>query len=266
MLEYLSIPIYQRAFWAVLLSGIMLSEMGTLMVLEQFTFAAVGTTHVAFAGVTLFILLNINPLLGAFVFALLSAFLMWYFSEHKGVSLDAGMGILFAFFMGLAILFMGLSKGYSGTALSYLFGSVLTVSPGDIYLLIVVFVLVQLFLISFHKDLFLMLLNRELAEAGGVKTKSVRLVFLLVLAIVITMTMKVLGALLVVGMAVMPSVVGLKVKRNFSRSILFSAFMGSIMGVFGFLVSLYLNTPPSATIVVLAFCIMAVMLALMRRG
>ena len=239
MLEYLSIPVYQRALFAIFIAGIMLAEVGTLMVLENFTFAAAGITHVAFAGVALFLLLGLQPLVGAFVFAILSAILMWYFSEHREVHLDTAMGILFAFFMGLAILFMGLSKGYSGEAISYLFGSVLTVGPADIYLLILAFVLVQIFLLVYHKDLFLILL-----------------------AIVLTLTMKILGALLVLGMAVMPAVIGLRVGRSFIKAVVYSGIFGGILGFTGVVVSLLINTPPSATVIIISFLVMGIIVLL----
>ena len=256
MFEYLAIPLYQRAFLSVLLAGVILGEVGMLMVLENFTFAAAGITHVAFAGVTLFLLLGLSPLLGAFIFAMLSGLFMWYFSEHRELHLDTAMGIIFAFFMGLAVLFMGLYKGYTGEAISYLFGSVLTVSAFDIYLLFTIFFLVQIFLLIFHKDIFLILLNRELASAGGVNLKAVRLMFLLLLAIVLTLTMKILGALLVLGMAVMPAVIGLRVAKSFFKAMLFSAISGGIMAILGMGISIIMDTPPSATIVVLGFIIM----------
>ncbi len=265
MFEYLTIPIYQRAFVAIFLSGIMLSEVGMLMVLENFTFAAAGITHVAFAGVALFLLLGINPFLGAFAFAMLSAVLMWYFSEHREVHLDTAMGILFAFFMGLAVLFIGLSRGYSGEAISYLFGSVLTVSAIDIYLLIAAFLLVQLFLVVYHKDIFLILLNRELASAGGVNIKAISLIFLILLALVLTLTMKILGALLVLGMAVMPAVMGLRTGKSFIKSMILSAVFGGVLGLLGMSVALIVNTPPSATVIIISFLVMGATVALVKK-
>ena len=265
MFEYLMLPEYQRAFVAAILSGILLPEIGVLMVLERFTFAGAGITHIAFSGVTLFILLGINPILGALVFAVLAAFMMWHFLENKGVNLDAGMGILFAFFMALAILFMSLSSGYSGEALSYLFGSILTVSVSDIVLLVAMFLLVQIFLVLFHRDIFLLLLNRELAEASGVNVKNIRLFLLVLLAVVITVSMKIMGALLVIGMAVMPAVSSLKIKNSFIPVIVFSGIIGAFAAIVGFVVALFLNTPPSATMVIVTFVVFIVIVSLKRR-
>ena len=260
MFDYLALPEYQRAIVAAVLSGILLPEVGVLMVLERFTFAGAGITHIAFSGVTLFLLLGISPTLGALVFSIIAAFMMWHFLENRGVNLDAGMGILFAFFMSLAILFMSFSKGYSGEALSYLFGSILTVTPMDIVLLGAMFIVVQVFLVVFHRDIFLLLLNRELAEASGVNVKNIRLFLLLLIAVVITISMKIMGALLVIGMAVMPAVSALKIKKSFLQVIVFSGIIGTFAALSGFIVSLFLNTPPSATIVVVTFLVFAVMI------
>lgn len=265
MLEYFRFPEYQRAILAALLSGIMLPEIGVLMVLERFTFAGAGITHVAFAGVTLFILLNLNPLFGALIFALTSAFIMWYLVENKGINLDASMGIIFAFFMALAVLFMSFSKGYSGEAISYLFGSVLTASRLDIELLIGVFVVIQLILIMFHRDIFLLLLNRELAEASGVNTKNIRLLLLISIALTITIGMKVLGALLVLGMAVMPAVSALKLKGSFISVIVLSALFGALTSFTGFFISLLVNTPPSATIIIVTFLFFIMVMFFFKR-
>ncbi len=265
MFEYLTLPEYQRALIAAILSGILLPEMGVLMVLERFTFAGAGITHIAFSGVTLSILLGINPVLGALVFAVLAAFMMWHFLENKGVNLDAGMGILFALFMALAILFMSLSRGYSGEALSYLFGSILTVSETDIILLTALFFLVQILLLLFHRDIFLLLLNRELAEASGVNVKNIRLLLLILLAVVITVSMKIMGTLLVTGMAVMPAVSSLKIKNSFTSAIVFSGIIGAFSAVTGFLVAIFFNTPPGATIVIVTFLVFTVIVNLKRK-
>ncbi len=264
MFDYLALPEYQRAFLAVLLSGILLPEIGVLMVLERFTFAGAGITHIAFSGVTLFLLLRINPLIGAITFAILAAFMMWHFVENRGVNLDASMGILFAFFMALAVMFMSVYRGYSGEALSYLFGSVLTVDAFDIVLLVIVFFIVQIFLLMFHRDIFLLLLNRELAEASGVNVRNIRLFLLVLIAVVITISMKVMGALLVIGMAVMPAVSSMKIGRSFLTVIVFSALIGIAVSLLGFVVSLLLNTPPSATIVIVTFFIFVFVMSLKR--
>ena len=264
MFNYLLLPEYQRAFVAVLLSGILLPEMGVLMVLERFTFAGAGIAHVAFAGVTLFLLIGINPLLGGVLFALLSSVLMWHLLEHKGVNLDAGMGIIFAFFMALAVIFMSFSRNYSGEAISYLFGSVLTVSWIDVVLLLVVFLLVQVVLVAFHRDIFLLMLNRELAEASGVNAKGINLLFLILLAIVITACMKAMGALLVLGMAVMPAVSALKLKGSFVHVIVMSGIVGAFASLLGFITSLLINTPPAATIIIITFCLFAIVMRLYK--
>lgn len=258
MFEYFTLPEYQRALLAAVLSGIILPEIGVLMVLERFTFAGAGITHIAFSGVSLFLLLGINPLLGALGFAIIASLLMWHFVENKGVNLDAGMGILFAFFMALAVIFMSFYKGYSGEAISYLFGSIITVDRVDILLLIVVFIFVQFFLLAFHRELFLLLLNRELAEASGVNVKKIRLYLLLLIGIVITISMKLLGALLVIGMAIMPAVSAMRLTRRFVHAILLSGILGSFVSITGFMVALLLNTPPSATIIVITFVLFVV--------
>src|SRR3989304_5897074 len=137
MLEMLSYEFIQRALIASVIIGLVCSIIGVFVILRNLTFIGAGTSHAAFAGVTLGYLLNYNPIYFAVVFSLLTVWIVGYLNRMGYLKLDASVGIFYSLTMALAVLFIGLMKVYNAEVYGYLFGSILSVTSMDMKIILI---------------------------------------------------------------------------------------------------------------------------------
>jgi zinc transport system permease protein len=252
MIEMLKLSVIQRALIAILIAGAFLPLAGSFSLLSGTSFLAAGFAHIAFAGVALGYLLRFDPLLGALVVTVLSAYALWYLSEKKEGKYEQTLSILFSFFMALAILFFGLTKTYTSDAMSYLFGSPLMANKIDITLLLVAFLFYLVFVIYYHRVLFLIVFSTELSLASGIDVSRFRLYFFLFTALAVVFSMKSIGALVVYGLMIIPPSLSQRVSRHFSQMIWISVLVGIASAFVGFILSLVVDVPVGAAVVVTA--------------
>ncbi len=250
MVELLKIVAIQRALLAILVAGIFLPLVGSFSVLSGTSFIAAGFSHIAFAGVALAYLVNVNPLLSSVLITGMAAYLLWNLSEKGGVKYEQTLSILFSFSTALGIVFFGLTKTYISDAMSYLFGSPLTVNVSDLVLLIISMFLYCFFIIFYRRELFLMLFSEELAQASGFDTSGLRLLFYLFTALAVVFSMKSVGALVVFGLIIIPPSLAQRFAKHVWQMLGLSIVIGFICGLIGFLVSLLLDIPVGATVVI----------------
>lgn len=252
MIEMLKLSVIQRAFIAVLIAGAFLPLAGSISLLSGTSFLAAGFAHIAFAGIALGYFLRFNPLLGAVVVTTISAYSLWYLSEKKEGKYEQTLSILFSFFMALAILFFGLARTYASDAMSYLFGSPLMANLIDVILLVVAFLFYLLFVIYYQRELFQIVFSTELSLASGINVSSFRLYFFLFTALAVVLSMKSVGALVVYGLMVIPPSLSQRISKHFSQMILMAIAFGVVSSFTGFILSLAIDVPVGAAVVVTA--------------
>ena len=168
MLEMLSYEFIQRALIASVIIGLVCSIIGVFVILRNLTFIGAGTSHAAFAGVTLGYLLNYNPLYFAVVFSLLTVWIVGYLNRMGYLKLDASVGIFYSLTMALAVLFIGLMKVYNAEVYGYLFGSILSVTKGDLAVILILGLAVLSLVYIFFKEFHFITFDEELAKASGI--------------------------------------------------------------------------------------------------
>ncbi len=251
--SYLAYGFGWRAFLSVFLAGILCSLLGTYIVLRRMAFIGAGLSHIAFAGIAFGLLIGSSPLLWAFVFSSAASTVLWYFDEKKGLHLDISIGVLFATSMGLAVIFLSLSGNYGSEALSYLFGSPLTSSTQDVLLLFFTLCISSLFFWFFWREIYLITFSRDIAKASGYKTERITFLLSLLISLVVTLSIKAVGAVLVFSLLVVPSAAALKVAKNYEQFFRFSLLFGAISAFIGIFLSFLLDVPSGAAITVSSF-------------
>ena len=251
---FLSYDFGIRALISSILSGFVCSAVGSYVVLRKMSFAGAGLSHVAFAGVAFGFLIGISPILTAFLFTLLASAVIWYLSR-KGFHFDVGMGVLFATSMALAVLFLSLSNTYGASVLSYLFGSPLSVETQDLLVLLVLAVLVSLFFVFFWREIYLIVFSEEIAKASGYRVGLITFLMNILIAAVVTFSLKAVGALLVFSLLVVPSASAFKLSKSYGQYFAFSIIFGVLSGFLGMLISFALDAPSGATITLVSFLI-----------
>ncbi|MGH7166696.1 MAG: metal ABC transporter permease [Nitrospiraceae bacterium] len=252
MLEMLSYDFMQRALLAAALVGGLCSLIGVFVVLRGLAFAGAGTAHAAFAGVALAYLLGLPPLPLAILFGLLTVWVTGVMEEKGRLKLDVSIGILYTATMALAILFIGLMKEYNAEVYGYLFGSVLSVTPEELGSIVGLSVVVAGAIFVFSKEFYFIAFDQEMAEASGVPARRMFYLLLTLVAFTVVVSLKTVGAILVLAMVLIPASTAYQLTRSLSHMTAYSVVIGITSAIGGVLVSSLWDLPSGPAIVLLA--------------
>jgi len=221
-------------------------------VLKGLSFIGAGIAHASFGGVALGFLLGVNPVLAAVVFCLLTAWGIGLVSRKGQIKEDTAVGIFFASTMALGILLIGLMRGYNVDLFGYLFGSILAVTPQDVWATIGLGAVVLGVVGLLFKELLFITFDPEMAEVTGVPAGKLYFLLLSLIAVTVVVSIKVVGIILVSALIVTPAAAAYQLTEDFRRMMALSVVFGVGSTVGGLLLSYWLNTASGATIVLLA--------------
>lgn len=269
MLEILGYTFMQRAVLASILIGSVTAIIGVYVVLRGLAFIGAGIAHASFGGVALGFWLGVNPLLSAVVFCLGTAWGIAWTSRRAEVREDTAIGIFFAGTMALGILFIGLMGEYNVDLFGYLFGSVLSVTREDLWLSGALGVVVLAVVGLFFKELLFITFDPEMAQVSGLPARGLYNLLLSVMALTVVLAIKVVGIILVSAMIVIPAAAAYQLTQGFGTMMAVAVLIGNLSAVTGLLLSVQLDTPSGATMVLTAtvfFFLSAVLSPRRRRG
>lgn len=249
MLEMLSYEFIQRALLASVIIGLVCSIIGVFVILRNLTFIGAGTSHAAFAGVTLGYLINLNPIYFAIVFSLLTVWVVGYLNRMGYLKLDASVGIFYSLTMALAVLFIGLMKVYNAEVYGYLFGSILSVTKTDLAVILILGLAVLSLVYLFFKEFHFITFDEELARASGIPAEWLSFLLLTMIAMTIVISLKSVGAILVFALIVTPAAAAYQLTFSMIRMFFYSAVIGITSSVGGVFLSYWLDLPSGATTV-----------------
>ena len=158
--------------------------------------------------------------------------------------------------IGLSAILISLASGFSTDLMSYLFGSVSAVSRQDLYVVIGIAFVVILFIYLFFKELFVLSFDDEYARASGLPAKTIHLLFMIVTALVIAASMRIVGILLVSSLITLPVAAAMRLAKGFKQAILYSIIFGELAVIIGLVSAFYLDLAPGGTIVVTSIVIL----------
>ncbi len=250
MIEALSMPFMQRALLAGLLLAVVTGVLSVFIVLKRLSFIGVGISHTAFGGVALGILLGINPYYTAVFFALGGAFAIGSISRKGMLHEDTSIGILFATAMALGVIFLGFSNNYNVDIMGYLFGNILALVNQDIIITSIVGGISLLFLAIFFRRMVFTVFDEEVAEINGIPVAFLFYSFLVLVALTIVISIKMVGIILIAAMLVIPGATAFLVTYDFKLMTLLSVIFAMIGVILGLFSSYWFNLPSGATIVV----------------
>jgi zinc transport system permease protein len=256
----------QRAFVAGVFIAVACAVLGVFLVLRKDAMIGHGLAHIAFAGVALGLFLNVLPLAAALIVAVASAVAIVKLKGRAGLHGDTAIGIFSSLGMAVGILLASLARGLNVELMSYLFGDILAIEPLEVWLSIGLAAAV-LFTVRLNYDqLLFMTFDRESARAAGVKVARLDTLLMVLAAVTIVLGMKVAGILLVAALIVVPAAAGLQVAASFGKAVGASAGIAVAAVAGGLALSLALNIPASAAIVILCFLVFAGLFLLKKRG
>jgi zinc transport system permease protein len=248
-LSLFSYGFFQKALLASFFASLSCGITGTYIVTRRIVFISGGVTHASFGGIGLAFLTGINPLLGAAIFAVLSALGIQFFAERGGVREDSSIAILWSLGMALGVVFVYLTPGYTPNLMSYLFGSILTVSSQELWAMGVLILILMAVFVKWFRSILYIAFDEEFARASGLPVSLFNYLLMVLIALTVVLNIRVVGIILILSLLTIPQATANLFTRDFPKMIILSslfAFSGSISGL---VVSYFLNIPSGAAII-----------------
>ena len=249
-----------NALIACVLSGILCGIAGTYIVCRRMVFLSGGITHASFGGLGIAFYLGANPILGALIFAIASALGIEWASSNGKIREDSAIGIIWGFGMAVGALFMSLRAGYtSGDLSSYMFGSIITVTRGDVIALAALTLLTLTGTALWLRPIMYVAFDRNYARSQGIHTKLVAYAMSAFLAVVIVLSIRIMGIVLLISLLTMPVVIVNTFSKSYRTITLWSSAVAAFASVAGVVASYFLEVPSGPAIIfILTFALILV--------
>jgi ABC-type Mn2+/Zn2+ transport system permease subunit len=254
----------QNAAVTGLIIGVLCSVLSVFVVLRRMAFIGQGIAHAAFGGIAIGILLNFDILISAAVFCIIIAVLIGIVSRKGNIAEDSSIGLFLTTSMALGVILINLRRGYTPEIFSYLFGNILTVSLNDVYIISVLGALVLGFIIYYHKPLQFFTFDEESAKVANVPVDYLYYMLLTILALVIVMSVQVVGIILVSALLIIPATVSLLAGRRFLQVTVIAVVVGVTSTMSGLFMSYYMRIPTGPAIVAVLFIIFIIVLTVKK--
>lgn len=254
----LSYEFLQNAFASGLIIGVIAPLLGVFIVVRRLSLIADALSHVTLAGIAGSLYLSQSVA----AFALLNPLFLGIAASVGGSILIERLRTLYKHYEELAIpiilsagigfgaIFISLAEGFSSDLFAYLFGSVSAVSREDLMIVLIIALVVLLFIGLFFKELFVLSFDDEYAKASGLPAKWIHFLFMIVTALVIAGSMRIVGILLVSSLMTIPVATAMRLAKSFRQTILLSIVFGEFSVLAGLIMAFYFNLAPGGTIVV----------------
>ena len=268
LLEY---DFMRFSFLSGLIVGLIAPLIGTFIVIRRLSLIADALSHVTLGGITFGVYISsligttINPLITGIMFSVAGALgierLRTVYKHYQELAIPIIMSLGIA----LSVLFLSLADGFNQDLFGYLFGSISAVSISDLILIAVIGIVVLLFIYLFYKEMLLVSFDEEYANVMNI-SRWIHFMFIIVVALVISASMRIVGILLVSALMTLPVAAAMRVTSSFRQLMIVSVALGEASVIAGLFLSFYLNISPGGTIVLVSILILLVTILLDRIG
>lgn len=269
--DFIQYDFLRNTFLTGLLIGIIAPLLGTFIVVRRLSLIADALSHVTLAGIAFGLLIEkkfaaglITPLYSGMAFSVVGSI---FIEKLRGVYQayqELAIPIILSGGVGLSVIFISLADGFNTELFNYLFGSVSAVSQNDFYSILVISIVIILVIRLFYKELVTLSFDEEHAIVSGIHSKRIHLLFIVLTALVIAASIRIVGVLLVSALMTLPVAASMRIARGFKQMIIFSIVFGELAVIIGLISGYYFSIPPGGTIVVVAIIILLLSIGLKR--
>jgi len=253
----------QRAVIAALIVSVVSAVVGSFVILKGMAFIGDALPHASFGGVAVAFALGANLHLGGAVAALLTALLIGFVAQHGRLRYDTAIGIIFIASFALGILIVSRQSGYVADLFGFVFGNVLGVTWGDVWLTAGLGAFILLAVALFYKELLFTSYDPSMAAASGVPVAAVQYGLLALVGLTVVIALQVMGIVLVLAMLVAPAATAQLLTRRLPPMMAAGSGFGALSALGGLYIAWYADVSPSASIVLTAcgFFLLAFLIA-----
>jgi zinc transport system permease protein len=249
LIELFGYQFFQYALIGGVIAAVACGLVGLFLVLKKEAMIGDGLSHTAFGGIAIGLLAGINPLLTALAVSAVAVLAISYMRRKKIAPSDSAIAIMLALGFSTGLIVISLAGGFNVELFSYLFGSILTIDITDLALVSLLGAAVVLFITIFRRELLSMVFDEEDSRIMGIPTKKLSVVFDLLVAVTIVLSIKVIGTILVVALLVIPGLCALKLNLSFRKTLLTAVGFSILSTVLGVVFSAMFNIVPAGMIV-----------------
>ncbi len=242
----------RRGLIAAALVSAVAAVIGSLVILKGMAFIGDALPHASFGGVAVAFALGANLYAGGAVAALLTALLIGFISRRGLVRYDTAIGILFVGAFALGILVVSRQQNYTGDLFSFVFGNVLAVSWGDVWLTVAIGALVLAIVAAFYKELLFTSYDPTMAAAVGLPVDAFQYGLLVLLALTTVIALQTVGIVMVVALLITPAATAQLLVRSLAGMMVLGAAIGALASLVGLYIAWYADVSASASIVLTA--------------
>jgi len=246
---------FVRALVAGSGAAIVAGPLGCFVVWRRLAYFGDTLSHAALLGVALSLLLEFNITMAVFAVSAIVSVVLLMLQRRAALSSDSLLGLLSHSALALGLVVLGFMTWVRMDLMGLLFGDVLAVSKTDIAIIYIGGLSVLITLATIWRSLFATTVNRELADAEGMNSERTNVVFMLLLAIVIAISMKIVGVLLITALLIIPAAAARRLATGPEQMAILAAILGVLAVIGGLFGSLRWDTPSGPTIVVTALCL-----------
>jgi len=269
--DFLEFDFLRHTFLTGLLIGLIAPLLGAFIVVRRLSLIADALSHVTLAGIAFGLFMEkkfhaaiITPFYGGMAFSVIGSILIEKLRSLYKAYQEIAIPIILSGGVGLSVIFISLADGFNTELFNYLFGSVSAVSQKDFYTIIVISVVILLSIGLFYKELVTLSFDEEHAAVSGIHSKQIHFMFIVLTALVIAASIRIVGVLLVSALMTLPVAASMRLARGFKHMIFLSIIFGEIAVITGLISGYYLSIPPGGTIVMVSIVILLISISVKR--
>jgi len=250
----------QNAFVVSALISLLAPCIGIFLVLRRFSMIGDTLAHASLAGVTLSLVSGSHPVIGAFVFTSLCGGVIELLRGHFKKNADLILSIVLAASVGIAITIISAGR-LRVNADSFMFGSILTVTRTDMLLVLALSIVSAMTLFALYHQLVYIAYDEDAAAVAGVRVRIINYVFMVLAASAISVTIRIVGVLVLSSMITLPVATALQLERGFRSTLVFSIIFSVINIISGLVLSYYLGVAPGGFTALVSVAILIIVIA-----
>jgi len=251
--DFIQYGFVQRAVIAGSFIALLCSTLGVFLVLRRLSLIGDGLAHATFGSVAVAMLLKMSPLYVSIPLVMAAAVGILKLTERFRVHGDAAIGIVSSLGIASGVMISSAAGGFNVDLFSYLFGSILSISTAEVVLSVGLSAAVLFILSFFYNELLSITFDEEASRVSGVNTESLNIIFVLLTAMTVVLSMKVVGIMLISALLILPAVTALHISRSFRSTIAIAAAVSVVSVISGILISFPFDLPTGASIVFMNF-------------
>ncbi|MCR8743840.1 metal ABC transporter permease [Romboutsia lituseburensis] len=240
-----------RALFASAIVGFICPLMGMFIVFKRLSLIGDSLSHIALSGICGATLFGVNPILGSLIASSLAAILIDRLRTNLKEYADLSIAIIMALGVGISGILISMSN-VNFDLFSFMYGSIATVNKEDIVIITLTALVIVFFIALFFKELLFITFDEDNAKFSKIPVKFINTIFMVLVAASITITLRIVGVLLVSSLIAIPVATSIQIARSFKNAMFYSILFGEVAIISGVIISFYFDLAPGGTIVIIS--------------